>query len=354
MGIQTEKFGVTKEGKEVTKYILENKNGLKLVLSDLGADILSIYVPDRDGVLEDISLGFDDVAGYETNKPAFGAVIGRFANRIAGAKFTLNGKTYELDDNDKTNCLHGGFTRYEHKIYKTECNSEDGSDKVSFSRISPDMEQGFPGELSLTVTYTLNDANEVRIEYRATSDSDTIINLTNHNYFNIGKGGHKCLDVRKQQMKLFADEYTPVNEILIPTGEMRSVEGTALDFREMQVIGERIGEDTPDEKTVSGYDHNFVLRNQTGTIGHAATYQDTKVGRRMEVFTDCPGIQVYSAATLAPTQGKDGMMYGPFAGICFETQNYPNAVNQEGFPSAVLKAGEEYKRTTVFRFSTFL
>lgn len=354
MGIQKEKFGVTKEGKEVTKYILENKNGLKLVLSDLGADILSIIVPDRDGVFEDISLGFDNVADYETNKPAFGAVIGRFANRIAGAGFELNGKKYQLDDNDKSNCLHGGFTRFEHQMYEAECSSGEGSESVSFSRVSPDMEQGFPGELTLTVTYTLNDADEVMIEYHAVSDADTVINLTNHNYFNLGKGGHKCLDVRKQMMKIFADEYTPVNEILIPTGEFRPVEGTALDFREMHVIGDRIGKDAPDEKTVSGYDHNFVLRNQSGNIGRAATYQDTKTGRRMEVFTDFPGIQVYSAATLGTTQGKDGVTYGPFAGICFETQNYPNAVNQEGFPDAVLKAGEEYERTAIFRFSTFM
>lgn len=353
MGIRTEKFGATKEGKEVTKYILENKNGIKLAVSDLGAVILEIWVPDREGNMEDVSLGFDNVADYEVNGPGFGAVIGRVANRIAKAGFTLNGKEYKLDDNDKSNCLHGGFDRYEHKLYQAECNTGEEQSSVSFHRISPDMEQGFPGELSLTVTYTLNDADEVMIEYHAVSDADTVINLTNHNYFNLGKGGHRHLDVRKQEMQIFSDAYTPVDEILIPTGEIRPVDGTAMDFRKMHVIGERIGEETPDEKIVKGYDHNFVLREQDGTVQKAAVYRDPESGRGMEVFTDFPGLQVYSAETLGTTEGKDGVTYGPFAGICFETQNYPDAVHHDNFPTAVLSTGEEYERTAIFRFYTF-
>lgn len=350
MSIRNEKFGVTKEGKEITKYILENNNGLRVALLDLGAVIAETWVPDKNGVLEDVTLGYDTLEKYVTNKPGFGAVIGRCANRISNASFTLNGKKYTLEQNDVTNCLHGGNFRYERQFYEAECQSEEGQDSISFSRLSPDMEQGFPGNATVVITYTLNDENELMIEYYLVSDQDTVVNMTNHNYFNIGVGGHKATSLLNQEMQVFADNYTPVDEILIPTGEIRSVEGTALDFREMHKLGEGIGEASPDDKTVIGYDHNFVLRKDEGGIEKAVVYQDRESGRRLEVYTDFPGLQIYSATMLEEPDGKDGTEYKRFSGICFETQNFPNAVNQPGFPSAVLKAGEEYERVAVFRF----
>lgn len=351
MSIIKEEFGVTGENAVVTKYTLENQNGMKVSLIDLGAVITNIFVPDKDGVFEDIALGYDNVAAYEVNGPAFGAVIGRVANRISNASFTLNGKTYHLDKNDATNCLHGGYFRYEHCMYQTECSEDESSSSVSFTRLSKDMEQGFPGNLTVTVTYTLNDANELMLEYYAVSDEDTVINLTNHCYFNIGRGGHKCKDVYQQDLQILADEYTPANEILVPTGEIRSVEGTALDFREPHKIGSRVGEPAPDESIVAGYDHNFVLREkEEGEVAKAVRYHDETTGRVMEVFTDAKAMQLYASLGLDEPNGKEGMHYGEGSGVCFETHNYPNAVNTKAFPSAVLKAGEEYNKVVIFRF----
>lgn len=350
MGIKKEKFGETASFGTVTKYILENQHGMKVALIDMGANITEIWVPDRNGKLEDVVLGFDTAEEYAVNGPSFGAVIGRYANRIAKASFTLNGKTYDLDDNDKSNCLHGGFFRFEHQKYEAECHEGLGECSVSFTRFSRDMEQGFPGNLTVTVTYTLNDENELMIEYYGVSDEDTVINMTNHSYFNIGSKGHAGKNVLNHTVQVDADAYTPVNEILIPTGELRPVDGTALDLRETTRIGAHIGEPTPDEKTIVGYDHNFVLRRKEGEIIHAVTYSDPESGRVMEVFTDAPGVQIYSATMLDPTKGKEGVTYNRFDGICFETQNYPDAVNQPNFPSAVLKAGEEYEHTAIFRF----
>ena len=351
MGIVREEFGKTKNNEAVTKFTLENKNGVKVSILDLGAVITNILVPDRDGVFEDICLGYDNVPAYEQNRPAFGAVLGRVANRIAGAVFELNGKKYTLDQNDATNCLHGGLFKYEHCMYETECSEEEDAQSVSFTRLSRDMEQGFPGNVTITVTYTLNDANELMLEYYAVSDEDTVINLTNHCYFNIGKGGHRCKDVYGQDLQIFADYYTPVNDILVPTGEIRPVAGTALDFREPHKIGSRMGEAAKDDSTVEGYDNNFGLNaKEEGEVVKAVVYSDETTGRVMEVFTDFPAMQVYASVVLDDAGGKEGMHYGKGSGICFETQNYPNAVNTPEFPSAVLKAGEEYSRVAIFRF----
>lgn len=350
MSIKREKFGVTKDNQEVTRYTLVNKNGMEVSLLDLGAVIHEIIVPDKNGTLENIVLGFDDVANYEVNVPAFGAVLGRYANRIENARFMLNGKEYMLEQNDETNCLHGGSNRFEHFMYQTECTEGTEECSISFSRLSKDMEQGFPGNLIVTVTYTLNDANELMIEYYAVSDEDTIINMTNHCYFNIGPKGHLCKDVLNQEIQVFADAYTPVNEILVPSGEIRSVEGTALDFREMHKVGERMGEPTPDESIVEGYDHNFVLNHAEGEIAKAAIYRDVESGRIMEIYTDQPGLQIYSSTFLDEPNGRDGNHYGVSRALCFESQNFPNAINIEKFPNAILRAGEEFETVTVFRF----
>lgn len=352
VSIKQEKFGVTKDKQVVTKYTLRNQNGMEVSLLNLGAVIYEIIAPDKEGNFENIVLGFDNVADYEVNIPAFGAVLGRYANRISNAAFTLNGKEYKLEQNDETNCLHGGTLRFEHCMYQAECTQGETENSVSFTRISPNMEQGFPGNLTVTITYTLNDANELMLEYYAVSDEDTIINMTNHCYFNIGQGGHRCKDVLEQELQIFADAYTPVNDILVPTGEIRSVEGTALDFREVHTIGERIGVPKEDDSIVEGYDHNFVLNHAKEEIAKAAVCYDKFSGRIMEVYTDCPGLQVYTSVQLDEPNGREGIHYGVSRGICFETQNFPNAVNIDSFPSAVLRAGDEYETVTIFRFDT--
>lgn len=352
MSIVKTKFGVTKEGKEVTRYTLKNSKGMEVSFLDLGAVITNIIVPDKNGVMEDVVLGYDTVADYEVNDPSFGAIVGRFANRISNASFTINGITYELDRNNESNCLHGGILRYNHLMYDAECQEREEGDSISFSRVSPHMEQGFPGNLTLTITYTLNDNNELMIEYYGVSDEDTTINLTNHSYFNIGVKGHQCKNVLNQQLQVFSEIYTPTDHTGIPTGEFRSVKGTALDFTQVRTIGDRIGEPTDDSSIVGGYDHNYVLETEIGDVKKAAVYSDKESGRIMEVYTDFPGLQIYTASGLIDPNGKDNTVYGNYSGICFETQNYPDAINIEGFPSAVLKAGEEYQRVAVFRFDT--
>ncbi len=352
MSISKSKFGVTKEGKEVTKYTLKNTNGLEVSFIDLGGVITNIMMPDKDGNVDDIVLGYDKVSDYEVNMPSFGAPIGRYANRVSNASFSLNGKEYKLDMNDNTNCLHGGNTRYNRMMYDVETDSVENGDSITFSRLSPDGEQGLPGNLTVAITYTLNDQNELMVDYYAVGDADTIVNMTNHSYFNLGKGGHRCKDVLDQEVTIYADNYTPVNDILIPTGEIKSVENTALDFRKGKKIRDGLGAFDKDEKTVTEYDHNFVLNgDKICDVAKAAQFICEDTGRMLEVYTDQPGMQLYTAGTLTVENAKDGMSYGNFSGACFETQNFPNAINTEGFPNAVLKAGEEYSTTTVFRFS---
>ena len=349
MGILRESFGVNREGGEVTKYTLENHNGVKVALLDLGAVIAEIWVPDKNGVMEDVVLGYDNVSDYEKNVPAFGAVIGRVANRISDGRFTLNGREYVLEQNEYTNCLHGGTNRFEHHMYQAECTEGETEVSVAFSRMSPDGEQGFPGNATIVITYTLNDADELMIEYYAVCDEDTIVSMTNHNYVNLGAGGHRCGSVLNQELQIFADAYTPIGEYLLPTGEIRPVEGTALDFREMHRIGKYIGAQEPGDRMVEGYDFNFVLRDGDD-IRRAAVYQDRNTGRKMEVFTDFPGLQFYSSTQLDDSHGKEGMHYGLFGGVCLETQNFPNAVNRPEFPGIVLRGGDAYEKTAVFRF----
>lgn len=351
MSIQKEQFGVTQNQEKVTKYTMKNSSGMEVSVLDLGAVITNIIVPDKNGVMEDVVLGYDTVAQYEHNGPSFGALVGRFANRIANGAFTLNGKEYKLDQNDNTNCLHGGNFRYGECMYDVECSEEATADSISFTRVSKDMEQGAPGNLTYTVTYTLNEENELMIHYFAVSDEDTILNLTNHSYFNIGAKGHQCGDIRNQDLRIMAEAYTPVDEILIPIGELRPVEGTALDFRQAHKIGERLGTPTPDEKVVDSYDHNFVLNVKEDEISKVAICSDETSGRVLEVFTDLPGIQIYTSGMLDEPNGKGGVKYGKYSGICFETQYFPNAVNEPGFPGGVIKAGEEFESDTIYRFS---
>lgn len=354
MGITKKEFGTSKDGQQVYEYTLKNHNGMEVKFLNLGAVITEIIVPDRDGVFENVVLGYDDLKFYEDNKTSFGAFIGRYANRIGEGKFVLNGKEYKVDQNEGTNCLHGGFVRYNECMYDVSCEESAEEDRISFTRLSPDGEQGCPGNLTMTVTYTVNDNDELMIEYYAVSDADTIINVTNHSYFNLGKGGHKCKDILEQEIQIESDQYTPVDDILIPLGTFSDVEGTGLDFREFRTVKSGIGQTDKEGKVIDGFDHNFVIRDSdVVTVRKAAQFRANDSGRLMEVYTDQPGMQLYTANTLDEPNGKDGTHYGNFAAACFETQNYPNAINTEGFPSAVLKAGEEYESVTVYSFKTF-
>lgn len=349
MSVKKQSFGKTKTGEEAFLYTLTNKNGMSVGLTDFGACIVTIFVPDKSGKLEDVVLGYDDVSGYEANSPGFGSFIGRHGNRIGGASFELNGKKYELEKNDGENNLHGGFTGYNKFLYETEVFEEEDTDSVEFSRLSPHMEQGFPGNLDISVTYTLTSENELVIEYLAVSDKDTIVNLTNHSYFNLA--GHNSGSILDHKVMLDANKFTPTDDVLIPTGEMRNVEGTPMDFRKAKTIGQDINADYEPLKQAGGYDHNYILNNNRAEVTKVAELEDEKSGRIMEVYTDLPGMQLYTGNFLDNEKGKGGVVYKKRAGVCFETQFFPNSCNRPEFPSCVLKAGEEYDTVTVFKFS---
>lgn len=350
MSIKKQSFGKTKEGAEATLFTLKNKNGMTVTFTDFGADIVNILVPDKCGNFDDVVLGYDDVSGYEANKPGFGSFIGRHANRIGGASFELNGKKYELEKNDGPNNLHGGSKGYNKFLYEVETFEDEDSASVEFSRLSPHMEQGFPGNLDISVTYTLTDENELVIEYLAVSDADTIVNLTNHSYFNLG--GHNSGSVLDHLCLLDADKFTPTDDALIPTGEIRDVTGTPMDFRKFKPLGQDIDANYGPLKQAGGYDHNFVLNISGSDVEKVGELVEEKTKRKMEIFTNMPGIQLYTGNFLNAEAGKGGFVYQKRAGVCFETQYFPDSCNKPEFPSCVLKAGNEYDFVTVFKFST--
>lgn len=351
MSIKVTNFGKTKDGKEVTMYTMKNVHGMEVSVIDLGACITSILVPDRDGKMADVVLGYDNVEGYEKNKPHFGGFIGRVGNRIGDAKFTLNGKEYVLEQNNGKNNLHGGFVGYEKLFYDTEYFEEDGVCTVEFSRLSPDGEQGFPGNLDVTCSYSLTDDNELMIEYFATSDQDTLCNLTNHSYFNLA--GHNSGNALAQEVRVDADYYTATTDDLIPTGELTAVEGTPLDLRVRKPIGKDIHADYEALKQGGGYDQNFCVgSSKTDVLTLVAELYDPASGRMMEVFSQLPGLQFYSGNGINETENcKEGATYGKNDGVCFETQYYPNACNIDSFEGYTLKAGEEYDCATIYKFS---
>lgn len=350
MKITQKSFGKTALGQEASLYTLTNGNGMKVSLTDFGANIVSIIVPDAKGNAADVNLGFDNLAGYEVNAPGFGSFIGRHANRIGGAKFELNGKVYELEKNDGNNNLHGGSIGYNKFMYETEVYEDEEIASVEFSRLSPHMEQGFPGNLDVTVTYSLTEANELVIEYLAVSDRDTVVNLTNHSYFNLS--GHDSGDILNHKLWIKANQFTPTDTELIPTGELRDVTGTPMDFRNFKTIGQDINADYEPLKIAGGYDHNYVLDISGTEVEKVAELVDEKSGRRMEVFTDLPGMQLYTGNFLKPQENsKTGAVYEKWGGVCFETQFFPNSVNIPSFPSAILKAGKEFDSVTIYKFS---
>ncbi|XP_013379096.1 aldose 1-epimerase [Lingula anatina] len=334
-------YGKTKDGKIVDRYTLKNQNGMTVEIITFGGIITKIIAPDKDGKLDDVCLGFDNMEGYEAKHPYFGALVGRVANRIAGGKFTLDGKTYELAVNNGPNHLHGGLKGFDKAVWTTNVEGT----KLHLTHTSPDGDEGYPGEMTVHVTYELTSENELILDYSATSTKATPINLTNHAYFNLA--GQGTANVYDHYVTINAETFTPKDENSIPTGEIASVEGTVFDLRKPVRIGDRIN-NVPGDK---GYDHNFCV-GEKRERKHIAKVEHRASGRVMDVYTEQPGVQLYTGNYLAGISGKGGAIYGQHSALCLETQNYPDAVNKPNFPNAILKPGETYRHTTSYKFST--
>ncbi len=350
----TERFGTMPDGAVVDVYTLKNATGVEVKAIGYGARITSLRVPDRTGTFADVVLGFDNLEGYLAENPYFGSIVGRYGNRIGKAQFTLDGKMYTLAKNNGPNHLHGGVKGFDKLLWKV---SPAGQNALEFSLVSPDGDEGYPGTLTMKVTYTLTDANELIVDYHATTDKATPVNLTQHSYFNLA--GHDSGDILGHELTINADRYTPVDATLITTGELAPVEGTPFDFRTATAIGARINNDHPQLKAGKGYDHNWVL-NRSGTpstgsgpggLQLAARVVEPKSGRTLEVTTEEPGMQFYAGNFLDGTlKGKGGHIYPYRGGFCLETQKFPDSPNKPKFPSSILRPGETYKTRTVFKF----
>lgn len=343
-------FGKTKAGKDVHLFELTNRGGMVAKLMTRGATVVELHVPDKSGDLADVVLGFDNLAGYESEaNQYFGCIVGRVANRIAKGKFTLDGKEYSLAVNNGPNALHGGTERSLDKVvweaHPFEIASGQG---VRFTYTSPDGEEGYPGNVKFTVVYTLTHDNELKIDYAAETDKATPVNLAHHGYFNLsGAGDATILD---HELMINADKYTPVDDTLIPTGKTESVAGTPLDFRQPKPIGKEI--DSLIETPTKGYDHNFVLNKENGKLGLAARLRDPASGRVMTVYTTQPGVQFYSGNFLRNPKGKGGKEYKQRSALCLETQHFPDSVNHPEFPAVILKPGQKYEHACIFRFTS--
>ncbi len=342
--MQTRPFGFNHSGQQATLYTFENKNGMVMAVTDFGATLHSLLVPTEQGPL-DVVLGYDEPSGYEG--PAgtfFGATVGRNANRIAGGTFTLGGKTYQLDINNGPNNLHSGLDFWSFRVWQVK---EVTGNSITFFLHSPDGDQGYPGALDIAVTYTLTEDNAVRIHYYGIPQAETLINLTNHSYFNLN--GHDSGDILGHTVWLDADSFTRADETSIPTGEILPVAGTPMDFRTPKTVGRDIDKDYEALNFGQGYDHNWCLNNG-GHFAKIATLEADKTNLKLEVFTDLPGVQIYTGNFILGEPGKNGAVYCRRAGICFETQFYPDSVNHPNFPSPIFGAGQVYETTTEFRF----
>ena len=346
--ITVKPFGQTKEGTAVNLYTLRNGKGAEAGICNYGGLVISLKVPDRNGQAGDVVLGYDNLADYIKDTPYFGAMVGRYGNRIAKGKFTLDGKEYTLAINNGPNALHGGLKGFDKVVWEPRILARPEGPSLELRYTSKDGEEGYPGNLSVTAVYTLTDDNALKLEYTATTDKDTVLNLTQHSYFNLaGKG-----DILNHQVMIPADKFTPVDSTLIPTGELKPVEGTPFDFRTPTAIGARIGQEDEQLKFGGGYDHNWVINKPMGQLGRLARVYEPTTGRVLEVFSTEPGLQFYTGNFLdGKLTGKGGWAYQFRNGFCMEPQHYPDSPNQPNFPSVVLKPGQVYKNTIIFKFS---
>jgi aldose 1-epimerase len=347
--ISKEPFGKTLDGERADIYTLRNTNGVEARICNYGGLLVSFKAPDRNGQIGDVVLGYDTLEGYLTNSPYFGAMIGRYGNRIANGKFTLDDVQYTLATNNGPNALHGGLKGFDKKVWRAKVIPSDAGAALELTYRSRDGEEGYPGNLKVKAVYTLMPDNGLRLEYTATTDKDTVINLTQHSYFNLaGKG-----DVLAHKVFIDADKFTPVDETLIPTGELRSVTGTLFDFRNPTAIGERIQGEDKQLKIGNGYDHNWVLNHPMGRLDVIARVTEPTTGRVLEVLSTEPGLQFYTGNFLDGTiTGKGGQVYNFRNGFCMEPQHFPNSPNQWDFPSVALRPGQVYHNTIIFRLST--
>ena len=346
--IEKKAFGSTPSGEEVFEYTLKNANGIEMGVITYGGIIRTLLVPDRDGNFEDVVLGYDNLQGYLDETPYFGAIIGRYGNRIAKGKFSLDGEEYELATNNIGNHLHGGIVGFDKVVWQGEAIEKDDEVALKMTYTSEDMEEGYPGNLEVTVTYNLNNDDELTFDYQAKSDKKTIVNLTNHAYYNLA--GNKG-DILDHELKINASTYLPVDETLIPT-EITVVEGTPFDFQEFKKVGEDIDVEDVQLKNGGGYDHCWVLNESPDSLNFAASLVDPSSGRRMDIYTEEPGIQFYSGNFLdGKITGKDSVTYEFRTGLCLETQHFPDSPNRPEFPSTILEAGEIYATKTVTKFS---
>jgi aldose 1-epimerase len=344
------RFGKMADGREVDVYTLTNRNGVEVKITNYGATVVSLKVPDRKGKLDDVVLGYNTYNGYLGNSPYIGAIVGRYANRIAKGRFTLNGVEYKLAVNNGENHLHGGTLGFDQVLWEAKPSKARNGMGLTLSYLSRNGEEGYPGNLSVRVVYTLTNSNDLRVDYYATTDKDTLVNLTQHSYFNLsGQGNGEILGHR---LMINADRFTPTDTGSIPTGELRSVKGTPFDFTTSTPIGARINQADEQLGFGKGYDHNFVLNGKWGTLRQAARVLDPTTGRVLEVWTTEPGLQLYTGNFLDGSKvGKGGMVYKKHYGFCLETQHFPDSPNEPNFPSAILRRGENYRTTTIYRFS---
>ncbi len=348
MNIDKQAFGKTADGIPVDLYTLTNTNGVEATITNYGGIVVSFMAPDRNGKLEDVVLGYDTLQEYINNNPYFGAIIGRYGNRIAHGTFTLDGVEYTLVQNNGENHLHGGIKGFDKIVWQAEPFKDNDGVGIKLTYLSKDGEEGYPGNLSVTVVYILTNNNELKIDYTATTDKVTVVNLTNHSYFNLAGSG----DILEHELMINADWFTPVDEGLIPIGELRSVTGTPMDFTQPTAIGARIEQDTEQLRFGGGYDHNWVLNSGDGSLTLAGSVYEPTTGRILEVHTTEPGLQFYSGNFLDGTNtGKGGNVYEHRYGFCLETQHFPDSPNKPNFPSTVLNPDEKYATTTIYKFT---
>ncbi|HXM35789.1 MAG TPA: aldose epimerase family protein [Pyrinomonadaceae bacterium] len=350
-GAQVDKqsFGKTAGGVAVDVYTLTNTSGAKVKIITYGARVVSIEVPDRSGKSGDVTLGYDDLQGYEKDSSFLGAIVGRYGNRIAKGRFTLDGQTYTLATNNNGNHLHGGLRGFDKVVWTGQGSVIAGAAQLRLNYLSKDQEEGYPGNLSVSVTYTWTNRNELKIDYSATTDKATVLNLTNHAYFNLAGAGNG--DILKHDLRINALRFTPTDETSIPLGELRSVKGTPLDFTTATPIGARIEDKYEQIVSGSGYDHNFVLNKPAGKLGLAAEVYESTSGRVLRLYTTEPGVQFYSGNFLSGATGKQGLVYPRRSAFCLETQHFPDSPNKPKFPTTVLRPTGRYTQTTIYQFS---